>query len=170
MFSWWLNPWFYGFMISACCKWMKMSGGSAIRQVSLLSRQLEKSGKGCKAQSLMNSGRMFLSSPVNCHSQRLSPLFLWGAAHSCPRCGMTDTHIMHMLWECSAIGKFWTDGLGLTYKVYGVALSAPSLKLVFYVSLGIWCVPNPSFLAFPICRFRPRNSWHSIRFSLLPLH
>lgn len=29
---------------------------------------------------------------------------------------------MHMLWECSVIGKFWTDVLSLIHRVYGLAL------------------------------------------------
>lgn len=105
---------------------------------------------------------------IECINLHWCHLTLGGKDDSCcPRCGMTDAHIMHMLWECSLIGNFWTDVLGLNYRVYWIMPPQPkNMSFGSYWRYGMHY--DRFFLAFPVC-FRPGNSWHSIGFSLLLL-
>lgn len=70
-------------------------------------------------------------------AQRLSQLFLlhrsykspsvlfkigaW-ANSECPRCNLEDAHLLHMFWECTALGNFWNGVLEVIHEVYQLRL------------------------------------------------
>lgn len=62
----------------------------------------------------------------------------------CPRCGTGDTYILHMLWECSATGQFWTDVLSLIHRVYGVTLPTQPKTCIMDL-IGDVAEPMPRF-------------------------
>lgn len=87
-------------------------------------------------------------------AQRLSQLFLLHRAYkspallykiglradsACPRCGQGDAHLMHMMWDCSALQGFWREVVNTINTVHGLQLM-PDPKLCI---LGITDTPDP---------------------------
>lgn len=41
----------------------------------------------------------------------------------CPRCGMNDARLLHMIWECTKLGPFWKGFLDILKMVYTIDIA-----------------------------------------------
>lgn len=114
-----------------------------------------------------------------CEAQRLSQLYLVHRVYRspallcrigartdsmCPRCGRADAHIMHMVWECAALGAFWRAVMDLIRSTYNIRLPAEPKICI----LGLLETPEadtPIFLAISRMLFQARKliAYHWLR-------
>lgn len=74
----------------------------------------------------------------------------------CPRCGRADAHLMHMLWECSALGDFWKTVLDLIHRVHGLQFS-PDPKICILGVLDTVDSDSPLMLSLSRMLFQARK-------------
>lgn len=74
----------------------------------------------------------------------------------CPRCNLEGAHVLHMFWECTALGEFWREVLGIIHVVHHVRLP-PDPKGCILGILDDLDEDSPVFLSISRMLFQARK-------------
>lgn len=114
-----------------------------------------------------------------CEAQRLSQLFLVHRVYrtpaflykigvradsQCPRCGRDNAHLMHMIWDCSALAPYWKDILDLIHLVYGIRLpSDPKVCILGLLDTDDTAAPSSLGILRMLFQARKLIAFHWLR-------
>lgn len=82
----------------------------------------------------------------------------------CPRCGQDAAHLLHMVWECSALDKYGRDVLDPIHTVYGIRLlSDPTVCILGLVEMNDASLPSSLGILHMLFQARKRIAFHWLR-------